>query len=67
MGDAAPALHLPGPDDPLPLATITMNVQGMTCASCVRRVERAFARTDARRERTHAFRAFRAQRFGIPV
>ncbi|WP_115728120.1 metal-transporting ATPase [Actinomyces culturomici] len=44
--DAAPAIDLPGPDDPLPLATITMNVQGMTCASCVRRVERKLGKLE---------------------
>ncbi len=42
----APAIDLPGPDTPLPLATITMNVQGMTCASCVRRVERKLGKLE---------------------
>lgn len=30
----------------LPLATLTMDVQGMTCASCVRRVERKLSKLD---------------------
>lgn len=34
------------PDAPAPLATVTMNVQGMTCASCVRRVERKLSKLD---------------------
>ncbi|ENO18272.1 copper-exporting ATPase [Schaalia cardiffensis F0333] len=37
---------LPKEDTPLPLATITMNVQGMTCASCVRRVERKLGKLE---------------------
>ena len=38
--DAPASVALPGPDADLPLATLTMSVGGMTCASCVRRVER---------------------------
>mgnify|MGYP000915111990 CR=1 FL=1 len=38
--DAPASIALPGPDADLPLATLTMSVGGMTCASCVRRVER---------------------------
>ena len=37
---------LPGPDAELPLATLTMSVGGMTCASCVRRVERKLGKLD---------------------
>ena len=40
MPEAHPHVVLPGPDAELPLATLTMSVGGMTCASCVRRVER---------------------------
>lgn len=44
---AAPAsVALPGPDADLPLATLTMSVGGMTCASCVRRVERKLGKLD---------------------
>ena len=43
----APAsITLPGPDAKLPLATLTMSVGGMTCASCVRRVERKLGKLD---------------------
>ena len=43
----APApIALPGPDTDLPLATLTMSVGGMTCASCVRRVERKLGKLD---------------------
>ena len=43
----APApVVLPGPNADLPLATITMSVGGMTCASCVRRVERKLGKLD---------------------
>ena len=43
----APApVALPGPDADLPLATLTMSVGGMTCASCVRRVERKLGKLD---------------------
>ena len=43
----APApVTLPGPDADLPLATLTMSVGGMTCASCVRRVERKLGKLD---------------------
>ena len=43
----APApIALPGPDADLPLATLTMSVGGMTCASCVRRVERKRGKLD---------------------
>lgn len=34
------------PGSPAPLATLTMNVQGMTCASCVRRVERKLSKLE---------------------
>ena len=37
---------LPGPNAELPLATLTMSVGGMTCASCVRRVERKLGKLD---------------------
>ena len=40
------SVALPGPDADLPLATITMSVGGMTCASCVRRVERKLGKLD---------------------
>ena len=47
---ASPEAHapvtLPGPDADLPLATLTMSVGGMTCASCVRRVERKLGKLD---------------------
>lgn len=47
---ATPEAHapvaLPGPDAELPLATLTMSVGGMTCASCVRRVERKLGKLD---------------------
>ena len=44
---AAPApVALPGPEADLPLATLTMSVGGMTCASCVRRVERKLGKLD---------------------
>ena len=39
-------IDLPGPDAELPLATLTMSVGGMTCASCVRRVERKLGKLD---------------------
>ena len=39
-------ITLPGPDADLPLATLTMSVGGMTCASCVRRVERKLGKLD---------------------
>lgn len=43
----APApVAFPGPDADLPLATLTMSVGGMTCASCVRRVERKLGKLD---------------------
>ena len=43
----APAsVALPGPDAELPLTTLTMSVGGMTCASCVRRVERKLSKLD---------------------
>nr|WP_296532526.1 heavy metal translocating P-type ATPase [uncultured Actinomyces sp.] len=43
----APAsVALPGPDAELPLTTLTMSVGGMTCASCVRRVERKLGKLD---------------------
>ena len=37
---------LPGTDAELPLATLTMSVGGMTCASCVSRVERKLGKLD---------------------
>jgi len=40
------SIALPGPDADLPLATLTMSVGGMTCASCVRRVERKLGKLD---------------------
>ena len=40
------SVTLPGPDADLPLATLTMSVGGMTCASCVRRVERKLGKLD---------------------
>lgn len=40
------SVTLPGPDAELPLATLTMSVGGMTCASCVRRVERKLGKLD---------------------
>ena len=47
---ASPEAHapvtLPSPDAELPLATLTMSVGGMTCASCVRRVERKLGKLD---------------------
>ena len=43
---AAASVALPGPDADLPLATLTMSVGGMTCASCVRRVERKLGKLD---------------------
>ena len=42
----AGSVTLPGPDAELPLATLTMSVGGMTCASCVRRVERKLGKLD---------------------
>ena len=46
MPEAPVSVALPGPDADLPLATITMSVGGMTCASCVRRVERKLGKLD---------------------
>ena len=46
MPEAHPHVILPGPDAELPLATLTMSVGGMTCASCVRRVERKLGKLD---------------------
>ena len=46
MPEAHPHVVLPGPDAELPLATLTMSVGGMTCASCVRRVERKLGKLD---------------------
>ena len=46
MPEAHPHIVLPGPDAKLPLATLTMSVGGMTCASCVRRVERKLGKLD---------------------
>ena len=40
------SVTLPGPDADLPLATLTMSVGGMTCTSCVRRVERKLGKLD---------------------
>ena len=42
----AGSVALPGPDAELPLATLTMSVGGMTCASCVHRVERKLGKLD---------------------
>lgn len=44
--EAPASVTLPGPDADLPLATLTMSVGGMTCASCVRRVERKLGKLD---------------------
>ena len=44
--EAPVPVALPGPDADLPLATLTMSVGGMTCASCVRRVERKLGKLD---------------------
>lgn len=44
--EAPTSIALPGPDADLPLATLTMSVGGMTCASCVRRVERKLGKLD---------------------
>ena len=44
--EAQTHIDLPGPDAELPLATLTMSVGGMTCASCVRRVERKLGKLD---------------------
>lgn len=44
--EAPVSVALPGPDAELPLATLTMSVGGMTCASCVRRVERKLGKLD---------------------
>ena len=44
--EAPASVALPGPDAELPLATLTMSVGGMTCASCLRRVERKLGKLD---------------------
>ena len=44
--EAPASVALPGPDAELPLATLTMSVGGMTCASCVGRVERKLGKLD---------------------
>ncbi|MBS7072020.1 MAG: HAD-IC family P-type ATPase [Actinomyces sp.] len=44
--EAPVSITLPGPDAKLPLATLTMSVVGMTCASCVGRVERKLRKLD---------------------
>ena len=44
--EAPASITLPGPHAELPLATLTMSVGGMTCASCVRRVERKLGKLD---------------------
>ena len=46
MPEAHAHVVLPGPDAKLPLATLTMSVGGMTCASCVSRVERKLGKLD---------------------
>ena len=46
MPEAHTHIVLPGPDAKLPLATLTMSVGGMTCASCVGRVERKLGKLD---------------------
>ena len=46
MPEAQTHVVLPGPDAELPLATLTMSVGGMTCASCMRRVERKLGKLD---------------------
>lgn len=47
-GSGAPASSIEIPEEgaDLPLATLTMDVQGMTCASCVRRVERKLGKLE---------------------
>ena len=40
------SVAFPSPDAELPLTTLTMSVGGMTCASCVRRVERKLGKLD---------------------
>lgn len=44
--EAPASVTLPGPDAKLPLATLTMSVVGMTCASCVGCVERKLGKLD---------------------
>ena len=44
--EAPASVTLPGPDAKVPLATLTMSVVGMTCASCVGRVERKLGKLD---------------------
>ena len=44
--EAPASVALPGPDAELPLETLTMSVGGMTCASCVHRVERKLGKLD---------------------
>lgn len=46
MPEAHTHIVLPGPDAKLPLATLTMSVGGMTCVSCVSRVERKLGKLD---------------------
>ena len=46
LPEAPSPANLPGPDAELPVATLTMSVGGMTCASCVRRVERKLGKLD---------------------
>ena len=46
MPEAHTHVVLPGPNAELPLATLTMSVGGMTCASCVGRVERKLGKLD---------------------
>ena len=46
MPEAHTHVVLPGPDAKLPLAMLTMSVGGMTCASCVSRVERKLGKLD---------------------
>ena len=46
MPEAPVSVALPGPDTDLPLATLTMRVGGMTCASSGRRVERKLGKLD---------------------
>ena len=46
LPEAPSPATLPGPDAELPITTLTMSVGGMTCASCVRRVERKLGKLD---------------------
>ena len=65
MPEAHTHVVLPGPDAKLPLATLTMSVGGMTCASCVSRVERKLGKLERREGRgqpRHRIRSHHAHR-----